>query len=91
MLTFYGNRQMTAQDYGVRVVRAYSNMTVGRIIWPPGVLRDRLVATGFVERVQPPAKTEPVSAVAQPLAQTSEATVATDDAGKIEFRRRGRG
>lgn len=81
---------MTSQDYGVRVIRAYSNMTVGRVIFPPGVLRDRLVATGFVERVQAPAKAEPATVAAAAPVETSDAAVQSDDA-KIEFRRRGRG
>lgn len=47
----YLTRQMVAEDRGVRVIRAYSNMTVGRVIFPPGMLREQLMKAGFVEPV----------------------------------------
>lgn len=44
---------MTAQpDLGVRVITAYSNQRVGRIIFPPALLRDQLIKQGFVEPVR---------------------------------------
>lgn len=47
-------------DKGVRVTRAYGNMSVGRVIFPPALLRDKLVQTGFCERIvdeeKPPEK-----------------------------------
>lgn len=42
------------QDYGVEVVVAYENKCVGQVIYPPGVLRDRLVRMGLVKRAGPP-------------------------------------
>lgn len=47
---------MQEGDYGVRVIRPYANMTVGRVIYPPGLLRDKLVKGGFVERLAPAPK-----------------------------------
>lgn len=35
------------QDYGVRMLVAYANRSVGRVIYPNGVKRDRLVKRGF--------------------------------------------
>jgi hypothetical protein len=46
---------LTAQDYGVKVKIAYLNMQVGRVIFPPAMLRDQLVRCGFVERLTGPA------------------------------------
>lgn len=51
---------MTEQDYGVRVLHAWSNMTVGRVIYPPMMLRQELVKRGLVEVVQPEADEKPV-------------------------------
>ena len=42
------------KDYGVRVVVAFGNNRVGRVLFPPGLLRDALVKRGFVERIAPP-------------------------------------
>ena len=42
---------MPEQDLGVRVIHAYSNMTVGRVIFPPGMLRQQLLRGGLVEVV----------------------------------------
>lgn len=36
------------KDYGVEVVTAYENKQVGQVIYPPGLLRDRLVRCGLV-------------------------------------------
>lgn len=41
-------------DYGVRVIVAYENKRVGQVIFPPGILRQRLVQIGLVETVQAP-------------------------------------
>lgn len=50
---------MTAQrDYGVRVVVAYSNMTVGRVIFPFGMERQELVRKGLVVPVKPEEEAE---------------------------------
>lgn len=46
------------KDLGVRVTRAYLNMRVGNVIYPPGLLRDKLVKAGFAERILPPAEPE---------------------------------
>jgi predicted DNA-binding transcriptional regulator len=42
------------KDYGVRVVRAYENRRVGQVFYPPGLLRDKLVQQGWVERIPSP-------------------------------------
>jgi hypothetical protein len=45
---------MKQEDYvdkGVRIVRAYSNFRAGQVIFPPALLRDKLVSAGFVERI----------------------------------------
>jgi hypothetical protein len=42
------------KDHGVRVVRAYGNMAVGRIIFPPNMLRQKLIQEHWVEAVMPP-------------------------------------
>lgn len=52
------------QDYGVRILHAsgatgLSNRE-GTIIFPPGVLRERLLRGKLVEEVLPPGKTSPV-------------------------------
>jgi hypothetical protein len=45
---------MTAgKDYGVEVVVAYENKRVGDVIFPPGVLRQRLVMSGLVRSKAP--------------------------------------
>ena len=54
---------MTPNDYGVRVMRAWSNMRVGNVIYPPSLLRDSLVKGGFVERIEAP---EPESVEEEP-------------------------
>jgi hypothetical protein len=41
------------EDLGVRVILAYDNMTVGRVIFPPGMLRQQLLRTHRVEVVTP--------------------------------------
>ena len=41
------------QDYGVRVIRAYANQSVGRIIFPNGLERGALLKGGWVEIVVP--------------------------------------
>jgi len=45
---------MPEQDYGVRVLHAYGNMTVGRVIFPFGMERGQLLKAGLVEVVTPP-------------------------------------
>ncbi len=40
-------------DYGVRVLTAYDTRRVGQVIFPPALLRDRLVQLGCVERILP--------------------------------------
>lgn len=46
---------MTAgKDYGVRVVRAYQQFSVGAVIFPTGVLRQRLIQMGFAVPVEAP-------------------------------------
>lgn len=45
------------KDYGVEVVVAYENKRVGQVIFPPGMLRDRLIRSGFVRSCSP--KEEP--------------------------------
>lgn len=45
---------MKQEDYvdkGVRITRAYSNFRVGQVIFPPSLLRDKLVKSGFVQRI----------------------------------------
>lgn len=43
-----------AKDYGVEVVVAYETKRVGQVIFPPGVLRQRLIQTGRVRAVVAP-------------------------------------
>lgn len=45
-------------DQGVRVVKAYGQFSVGRVIWPNGMERQRLLSSGFVEVVKAPDVTE---------------------------------
>lgn len=42
------------KDYGVRVIRAFSQFSVGRIIFPPGTQRERLLRGNMVEVVKAP-------------------------------------
>lgn len=44
---------LAQQDYGVRVVRAFLNHSVGRIIFPPGAYRQKLLEGRWVEIVVP--------------------------------------
>lgn len=41
-----------------RVVRAYGTYCKGDVIWPPGALRDELLAGGFIEIVPDAAPAE---------------------------------
>jgi hypothetical protein len=45
---------MRSKDYGVEVVRAYEFKRVGQIIYPPALVRDRLVKAGLVRRIDGP-------------------------------------
>jgi hypothetical protein len=45
---------MSSKDYGVEVIRAYEFKRVGQVIFPPALMRDRLVNGGFVRRVVAP-------------------------------------
>jgi hypothetical protein len=45
---------MRSKDYGVEVIRAYEFKRVGQVIFPPALMRDRLVNAGFVRRVAAP-------------------------------------
>lgn len=42
---------MQQQDHGVRVLHAFSNMTVGRVVFPPGMVREKWLRAGLVEVV----------------------------------------
>lgn len=44
----------TSTDHGVRVLHAYANMTVGRVIFPNGIERQKLIKAGLVEKVEAP-------------------------------------
>lgn len=41
------------EDLGVRVVTAYQQFSVGRVLFPPAALRQKLVERGLVEPVLP--------------------------------------
>lgn len=41
-------------DYGVRVIRPYAQFSVGRVIYPSALLREKLVQQKWVEPVAPP-------------------------------------
>lgn len=41
-------------DYGVRVIRAYAQFSVGRVIYPNGIQREMLLRGGWVEPVASP-------------------------------------
>lgn len=43
----------SGKDYGVRIIRAYAQFSVGKIIFPDGGLRSDLLKRGFVEAVIP--------------------------------------
>lgn len=45
---------MAGKDYGVEVIRAYEFKRVGQVIYPPALMRDRLVGAGFVRRIRGP-------------------------------------
>jgi hypothetical protein len=45
---------MSSKDYGVEVIRAYEFKRVGQVIYPPALMRDRLVGAGFVRRLAEP-------------------------------------
>ncbi len=47
-----------ARDYGVRIVRAYGEYSVGQIIFPTGLMRSHLVGGGWCEPVKPQAVVE---------------------------------
>jgi hypothetical protein len=38
------------KDYGVEVILAYEFKKVGQVIYPTGLMRDRLIRCGFVRR-----------------------------------------
>ena len=42
------------QDYGVEVIVAFMQHQVGRVIYPSGIYRDRLVQQGLVKRLTGP-------------------------------------
>lgn len=44
------------KDQGVRVVVAYQQFSVGRILFPPGALRQKLIERGLVEPVGTPSR-----------------------------------
>lgn len=39
------------QDYGVKVIRAYQQFSEGFVMYPPAMLRERLVKLGWVRPV----------------------------------------
>lgn len=45
---------IAGKDYGVEVVVAYENKCVGQVIFPPGMLRQRLIQTGRVRALSDP-------------------------------------
>jgi hypothetical protein len=56
---------MSSKDYGVEVIRAYEFKRVGQVIFPPALMRDRLVNAGFVRRLAPEAVAEVAEAPAK--------------------------
>lgn len=58
---------MTTEDLGVRVRVAYGQYVVGRIIFPPGVLRQKLLASNLVEKVLPPPRDATEAAFGAPV------------------------
>ncbi len=44
------------EDYGVRVVRAFDQFSVGRVIKPYGAHRQALIRGKWVEVIEPPAE-----------------------------------
>ena len=50
---------MSTVDHGVRVVVAFGQHSVGRILFPPAAFRQVLIARGFVVPVEPPPEPEP--------------------------------
>lgn len=53
---------VAGKDYGVRIVRAYQQFSVGAVIFPTGVLRQRLVQGGFAVPEEPAASSQPAAA-----------------------------
>jgi hypothetical protein len=49
------------RDYGVRILHAYENKRVGQVIYPPAMLRGKLIQAGLVERVAEPEQLEPTA------------------------------
>lgn len=45
---------IAGKDYGVRIIRAYQQFSVGAVIFPTGMLRQRLIQTGFAVPEEPP-------------------------------------
>lgn len=41
-------------DYGVRIIRAFGQFSVGNVIFPPGTQRSDLIRRGMVELVKAP-------------------------------------
>lgn len=58
---------MPEEDLGVRVVIAFGQFPRGRILYPPGVLRQKLLANNLVEKVLPPPRDATEAAFGAPL------------------------
>lgn len=42
------------KDYGVRIIRPYLNFRVGAVVFPVGMLRQKLIQAGFAVPEEPP-------------------------------------
>lgn len=54
---------MQSKDYGVEVIRAYEFKRVGQVIYPTGILRERLIKCRFVKERPAPEDEAPSNIV----------------------------